>query len=642
MKVLRASLLSLFALGNVTVVSAQPLQCIQEKLINTGAVISETLAQQLNEFPQQYLNAPLLGGIHDYNNNGVRDFLSVEGAQLNLVSIRDGATGAVLWGPFNTGAASVPNQLASIGDYDDDGVPEFAIGVRRTSSAVTDGAWVFNGKTGVLIESFPSNLEDRLPKLDDGDSSGEGCSPLGLGHTRTYAPKSAGNVSGMTAAIARIPLGDQTLKKIIFSDTNSNDTVSRGGQALFTHTCGKWQQSGFLFKHCVPYDCYIEATISNDVNGMINRDFGGQMINLRNQNNPAADPELYVSDPSMTSAVEVPPGATPPDLSFSGMIYKYYPSQNVNLSQLLPIAGGTRMGYFMTQLRDLDGDGLEELAVSSPADTLDGLVGGFVDIYKGGGIGEKIKHIPNGIGREGIQFGFSVAGGHDLNQDGLRDLVVGAPNMDGIGRVFVFSATGSDNKPKYLLGSPVGGSRFGHSVVSLNPDRIAVADGSGNLQFIKLGADLTGPQNKPDRIPDRCQVATPTPTPGANSENQKKIDEVFTRMAVSMSAQLNMLTSYQRGSGQVTQLIKGLDSKAKLNSSAVGQNGPIFKAIHPALTKANFDKVIVAVKNVRNTYKTNNRSKIRTARSKLRTEIAKLSGWLAPGVTPSVRSGSGY
>jgi hypothetical protein len=85
-----------------------------------------------------------------------------------------------------------------------------------------------------------------------------------------------------------------------------------------------------------------------------------------------------------------------------------------------------------------------------------------------------------------------------------------------------------------------------------------------------------------------------------------------------------------------------LDSKAKLNSSAVGQNGPIFKAIHPALTKANFDKVIVAVKNVRNTYKTNNRSKIRTARSKLRTEIAKLSGWLAPGVTPSVRSGSGY
>jgi hypothetical protein len=173
-----------------------------------------------------------------------------------------------------------------------------------------------------------------------------------------------------------------------------------------------------------------------------------------------------------------------------------------------------------------------------------------------------------------------------------------------------------------------------------------VADGSGNLQILNLGADLTGPENKPDRIPDRCQVATPTPgatpTPNPNAAHQKKIDEVFVRMAFSMSAQLNMLTSYQRGSGQVTSLIKGLSSKASQNSKVVKPREATFKKIHKSLTKANFDKVIKAVKDVQSAYKTNNRSKIRKARSKLRTEITKLSGWLAPGVTPSVRSGSGY
>lgn len=609
-------LLVVLAIATPNFAISQPADCVQEKIIQTGARISESLANQLNEFPAQYLNAPLLGAIHDFNGNGTRDFLSAEGTQLNTFVIRDGQTGSIIWGPFSTGANSIPNQLASIGDSNNDGVPEFAIGVRRTNNTNVDGVWVFNGASGNLIDSFPSNLQGRIPKPDHLPPQGD---------TRTYVKNP--NVSGMTAAVAMTPVG----KKIIYADANAYS-----GMTLYLHMCRIMVGIFWLEK-----PCYVEARFENDEPGMLNRDFGGQMVSLRNLNNQSVDPQLFIADPSMNFAVHVPPGGTPPNLQFSGGVYQYFSSENVSLTNLLPRTGGIRMGYAMSAIGDLDGDGWEELAVSSPSDMNENLVGGVVDIYRGGQSANPVyKHLSNGISSSGIQFGFSVSGPFDMNEDGVKDVLVGAPNYMGSGRVFVFGANPSDTKSKFIVQNPAGGSRFGHSVVALSPRRFAVADGEGQLQFINLGADLTGPEYKPNGIPDRCEdippTPAPTPTPSTPSPSQAAIDDVYLRL-VSTSNQLELVRLNKRSSRTVTNLIKGMKSKTKKNESVVKGKQAIFLGVSPKLTHQNFKKMQTLIDDVQKAYTLNKPRNIQRANSRFRSRLSEYIGLLEGSVTQSIR-----
>ncbi|NDC38699.1 MAG: hypothetical protein EBZ48_11685 [Proteobacteria bacterium] len=642
MKLPRPLIAVLLAVSHSSVAVAQDAACIQERLINTGAVISTALAGQINEFPESYLSAPLLGKVGDFNQDGVDDLLSAEGAGLNQVVIRSGTNGNILWGPFDTGPNSLPNQLAAIGDFNNDGRPEFAIAVRRTGgSAQPNGAWVFNGSSGALIDSFPSNIAGRQRKLPDAQL----CSPLGLGATRPYSP--AANTTGMSAAIAQTPVG----KKIIFADSNSY-----GGQALYTHTCQKEVPCDVYGGGicCQQYACYIEATITNDRPGMINRDFGGQMVNLRNLYDPTAAPQLFIADPSGTYSVAVPPPAAPVDLTFSGMVYKYHTSANTNLVDsssnlnlgggLLPRAAYVRMGYLMTDVGDIDGDGCLDLAVSSPGDTQDSLIGGVVDFYRGCQSTHPVyKTLLAGIGAEGAQFGLSVSGSFDMNGNGIKDVIVGAPGKEGSGRVQVYSVVPNDAKAKFTISNPVGGYRFGHSVVALSNERFAVADGGGNLQFIKLGADVTGPQGKADGIPDRCQMG-PTPTPGTGNAGQEKLDRVYTTM-VNMTSKVDLLVRFEPAKGynqadrlEVTQLLKGLDTDAKSNHTVVKDNQQLFSAVSNKLTGAAFNGIITRIKALSSTYhKKRPRKEKRKQRLNTRSSLAALIKALEPGVTPSIR-----
>lgn len=609
--------------GQSSSLLAQSADCILEQSITTDAVISDTLDQQISEFAElgvdSFFNAPILGAIHDFNNNGTRDYLSAEGAALNQIYIRDGLTGNRIWGPFNTGAGAIPNQLASIGDINGDGKPEFAIGVRRTSNVTNqDGVWVFNGATGQEIASFPSVLAGHVPKGDN-DMPSEI-----TGSTRVY-PHNA-NKSGMSAAVAETPVG----KKIVFFDANAYN-----GMGIFTHVCSRQ-----LLLFWTDYNCYIETEIFNDANGMQNRDFGGQLVNLRNLNNPSAAPELFVSDPSMTWAVDVGQG-TPPDLSWSGGVYKYYPAENAHISDLPPRASHIRMGFWMTNVGDIDGDGWQDLLVGSPAGSVDNLNGGQVDIYRGGQSANPVyKNLIYGAGSAGALFGFSAHGGTDLNADGVKDIVVGAPYAEGSGRVLVFSSDPQDSKVKYRIASPLPGSRFGHSVVALGPDRIAVADGAGKIQIIKLGADVSGASDGgPNKIPDRCEVAPPTPTPpsGRTAQQQATIDDVYLRLAKNMTAQLNALFK-RLGHNRVMTLCNGLVAKATQNQTIVTANQALFASVHSGLTPAAFNNVLQKVVAVKNAYASNKPAKtIRQRSTQLRVSMANVIQILTPAVTQSLR-----
>ena len=141
------------------------------------------------------------------------------------------------------------------------------------------------------------------------------------------------------------------------------------------------------------------------------------------------------------------------------------------------------LGWAVSELRDIDRDGVTDVILSEPA-TADG---GRVWVYSGRS-GRLLHRL---AGAPGDFFGGAIADAGDTNRDGVHDIVVGAPNnpttVFGRGRAYLYSgrtgrllhvweAAGPDD----TLGSAVAGAG--------DQDR----DGYDDVLVGALGDDLAG------------------------------------------------------------------------------------------------------------------------------------------------------
>ena len=120
-------------------------------------------------------------------------------------------------------------------------------------------------------------------------------------------------------------------------------------------------------------------------------------------------------------------------------------------------------GTAITSAGDLNGDGTPDFAVSSPTWDGSGTDRGRVRVFGGSDLRE--LHVVEGL-VPGEDFGRALAGGADLDGDGVPDIVVGAPNADGaaVDAGVVYAYSGADSQLLFTVPGQAAGDRFGTSV----------------------------------------------------------------------------------------------------------------------------------------------------------------------------------
>ncbi|MDP6940690.1 MAG: hypothetical protein QGH51_01575 [Planctomycetota bacterium] len=133
---------------------------------------------------------------------------------------------------------------------------------------------------------------------------------------------------------------------------------------------------------------------------------------------------------------------------------------------------GICFGKSVASLGDIDGDGIPDFIVGANDEGQQSSLVGEAFIYSGAS-GVLLFSVSSQ--QPGDLFGYAVCGTGDLNDDGIPDFAVGAPNANGLvansGAVYLFS--GLDGTLINQIGGGLTDSRFGATIVSdfMNFDR---------------------------------------------------------------------------------------------------------------------------------------------------------------------------
>lgn len=111
-------------------------------------------------------------------------------------------------------------------------------------------------------------------------------------------------------------------------------------------------------------------------------------------------------------------------------------SAQVEVRVLTGDAAGDEFGFAITMLGDLNGDGRDDIAVGAPGNDAGGVNAGQVKVFSGAG--QAVLWSVEGTYANG-RFGHSVANAGDIDHDGHDDLIVGAPFQPTYGRAYVYS-----------------------------------------------------------------------------------------------------------------------------------------------------------------------------------------------------------
>jgi hypothetical protein len=174
------------------------------------------------------------------------------------------------------------------------------------------------------------------------------------------------------------------------------------------------------------------------------------------------------------------------------------------IRRLLGEAQGDMFGASIAASGDLNFDGIPDLLIGAPHGSLGGTMAGQAYLYSGAN--GQILHKFVGDVVKG-EFGSALAAGADLDSDGLSDLAIGAPRIDGTlsgsgepisGRCYIFHSgsfvggaiTISASSANTYLAPTIAGDGFFGGAVEFGND----ADSDG-IRDVIIGAATSEPQD---------------------------------------------------------------------------------------------------------------------------------------------------
>ncbi|MBT4604313.1 hypothetical protein HOC01_01620 [archaeon] len=385
------------------------------------------------------------------------------------VKISDGLAGFY---PFELGGTNYfGSSITTIGDLDGDGVQDLAVGARNDANNASESS---EGAVYILFMNVNGSVSSNV-KITDGMA---GFSPSGLGNTDHFG-SSITNIGDLDGD------GVQDLA-VGASDDENSDSAEGAVYILFMNVNGSVASNvkitdgmaGFNPSGLDASDMF-GTSIANigDLDGDGVKDLAvGAYQDSTDETNEGAVYILFMNvNGSVSSNVKITDGMA-----------GFYP---------IGLAGYDRFGTSIANIGDLDGDGVQDLAVGAyndeNSDSGEGAVYIlFMDVNGSVSSNVKISDGLAGFYPDGLDasdwFGYSVANIGDLDGDGVQDLVVSAKSDENLE-----SAEGAF----YILfmnsnGSVDSNVKISDGLAGFNPDGLSSSERSGDA-IANIG-DLDG------------------------------------------------------------------------------------------------------------------------------------------------------
>ncbi|NOT54518.1 MAG: hypothetical protein HOP18_07930 [Deltaproteobacteria bacterium] len=393
-----------------------------------------------------------------------------------LFSSRVDARTMFLDNPIRLPFSGFASSLAMVGDIDGDGAPDFLVGAynhRWNNNDRQGRAFTFSGATGKLLFT----IDNPAPQVEAafgfsvagaGDVNKDGTPDLLVGAlgqeergkafvfsgkdgklVYSLQPPKLQNGAGFGWASASV--GDITGDGVSDMAIGAFAQENIGYVYLFNGSDGK------ILRTIAPPAGCLSFGWSLDTAGDINKDGVADLI--------IGAPYTTVGENTVQGRVFV----------FSGKDDALL----MTLEHPQPMAGAV-FGWHVVGVGDQDKDGVPDFLIGAPYQDVNNVIAQGSAYVLSGATGKSLFTLKNPLPRPYSVFGYTVTAGPDVNQDGVPELLVGAPyqSVDQFhiqGEVFLFNGRDGRHLTTFDNPYPHQGSSFGYTIASpgdINGDKI--------------------------------------------------------------------------------------------------------------------------------------------------------------------------
>jgi VCBS repeat protein/FG-GAP repeat protein len=385
--------------------------------------------------------------------------------------------------------------VAMLGDVDGDGICDLAVGSWYPASTFEGAAYVYSGATGTLIRRIDGDQANEglgfsLAALNDVD--GDGVPDLAIGAPwSTEAGGARGRVcvySGATGALVWFQPSQGYLAQLGYSMARVGDVDGDGADDFV---------AGAPYLNNSPQVNVGAAYLFSGRTGTVLYTWFGNEDNLK-----LGIASGFAGDANGDGIPDVAVAAKLYSGNDRGRVYLYSGKDGSLLQTWTGTIDAAQFGNGLASMGDLNGDGCADLAIGSLAAT---------DVYLySGKDGSLIDTIHGNPAQDG--FGASLANAGDLDGDGIAELIVGDPkdsspysSHEGSVRLF----NGRTRRELYKFDVERPGANLGSAVAGGQdvdgdgiPDILAGAPYFGfGRAFLFAGNDLFLQADPPDPAP---------------------------------------------------------------------------------------------------------------------------------------------